>query len=960
MRAFWKLPVFVLWSLTASCAPPSQAPPVVAASATAVEIRKAPLDDRDYRYFELDNGMKALVVSDPDTDMAAAALDVHVGQFSDPADRNGLAHFLEHMLFLGTDAYPDVDAYRDFVQSHGGGTNAGTGQQHTRYHFDIEHAHLQGALDRFSAFFVSPRLDQEYVTREREAVNSEYRLKIQSELRRFREVRRATSNPAHGFSKFSVGNLDTLGDRPDDAVWNDLRAFYDSEYSASRMAVSVVGREDLDTLEGWVRERFSQVPTTGEGPPENAAPIYLPEQVGVRINVKPMAELNELYIEFQVPPELDTYTERPVDLITSLMGQEGPGSPHDVLSSKGWITRLSTDSSGAEDHGLVTVDLTLTPLGLVHVDEAAGILFQYIRLLRGHDDLEPWWQEKKRLSQLNFEFAEPSRAAGVARGSARALQVVPPEQALSHWATWGDYNPTIVAEHLALLTPENARVFVTSPGVTTDQVEPLYNVPWSMNPLDPALVETWKTAPIDPGLALPPENPFVPESIDLVDGAAEDAVPVVVVDDPGLRVWHLADTSFNVPRAMVAATLHLPAARSSLADKVNMRLWIDLLDESLSSQLDQARVAGLSPFFNRHRDGLYIEVRGYDDKIDDVLAELLRAAVTVEVDPAVFAIHRDDRIRRYRNTPTDRPIDQTGWALAEALDPTDWNFLDAAAHLESLTAEDLTEWRAGVFAELYVEALVHGNLTVEEATAMGRSLHGTFPDAEAVGLSPVVLRRVPVGRELMREVKVDHDDSAIQVLFQGDDTSLQAQARWLMLGTLTKTPAFTQLRTEQQLGYVVWSRYDRRDMIPGLTVNIQSGVAHPEKLLERIDAFLDGMHAHLDEMTDETYETVKQGLIAGLEEAPPNLNGRTRDLSRDLALGVTSFDRKAQLVALLRELSKHDVLALLDSDVLGEDARRYVVFAVGHSHAEVESNITGCPDTACVVAKMDGAFERPR
>jgi hypothetical protein len=91
-----------------ACAPkssePVSAPPTVAPSAHAQGLRVPPLDDRTYHYFELDNGMKALVVSDPDADMAAAALDVHVGQFSDPSNREGLAHFLEHMLFLGTDA----------------------------------------------------------------------------------------------------------------------------------------------------------------------------------------------------------------------------------------------------------------------------------------------------------------------------------------------------------------------------------------------------------------------------------------------------------------------------------------------------------------------------------------------------------------------------------------------------------------------------------------------------------------------------------------------------------------------------------------------------------------------------------------------------------------------------------------------------------------------------------------
>ena len=78
-----------------------------AAPAHGAEVERSPADTRDYRAVMLDNGLGALVVSDPDADKAAAALDVNVGSGSDPEGRPGLAHFLEHMLFLGTGKYPD-------------------------------------------------------------------------------------------------------------------------------------------------------------------------------------------------------------------------------------------------------------------------------------------------------------------------------------------------------------------------------------------------------------------------------------------------------------------------------------------------------------------------------------------------------------------------------------------------------------------------------------------------------------------------------------------------------------------------------------------------------------------------------------------------------------------------------------------------------------------------------------
>jgi len=65
-------------------------------------IEKAELDDRSYRLIKfLDNKLEVLLVHDPTTEKSSAAMDVHVGSLSDPKEFPGLAHALEHCLFLG-------------------------------------------------------------------------------------------------------------------------------------------------------------------------------------------------------------------------------------------------------------------------------------------------------------------------------------------------------------------------------------------------------------------------------------------------------------------------------------------------------------------------------------------------------------------------------------------------------------------------------------------------------------------------------------------------------------------------------------------------------------------------------------------------------------------------------------------------------------------------------------------
>lgn len=88
-------------------------------------------------------------LSDPKADKAAAALSVGVGYYCDPADVPGLAHFCEHMLFMGTEKFPDEDGYNKYLTENGGSSNAFTSEGETNYYLDVAPGALMGALDRW-------------------------------------------------------------------------------------------------------------------------------------------------------------------------------------------------------------------------------------------------------------------------------------------------------------------------------------------------------------------------------------------------------------------------------------------------------------------------------------------------------------------------------------------------------------------------------------------------------------------------------------------------------------------------------------------------------------------------------------------------------------------------------------------------------------------------------------------
>jgi insulysin len=178
-------------------------------------IAKPEGDSREYKAIKLDNQMSVLLISEPSAENSAAAIDVHVGSLSDPAELQGLAHFCEHLLFMGTKTYPDEAEYSRFLAENGGKSNAFTMGERTNYYFDIQADHFEPALDRFSKFFIEPLFLDSCILRELQAVDSEHKKNINNDTWAGYQLLKDSADPNHSFSKFSTGNLTTLKHDPE-------------------------------------------------------------------------------------------------------------------------------------------------------------------------------------------------------------------------------------------------------------------------------------------------------------------------------------------------------------------------------------------------------------------------------------------------------------------------------------------------------------------------------------------------------------------------------------------------------------------------------------------------------------------------------------------------------------------------------------------------------------------------
>jgi len=397
----------------------------------AAEVIKSELDQREYRVIELDNQIKVALVSDERLQKAAASLSVGVGSNANPPGREGLAHFLEHMLFLGTEKFPEVDAYQSFISANGGSHNAFTAYDNTTYFFDIKADSLEPALDRFSQFFIAPLFTPEYVERERKAVHSEFESKRLEDGRRNYVADKLLMNPDHAWSMFTVGNLDTLSNDADNPIRPDLIEFYERYYSANLMTASLIGPQSVDQLEQLANNYFGPIENRDVEPYIDRLPLYDEKQLPLQLDVKTVKAMQQLSIAFPLPERTPHWRTKPLYYIANQLGYEGEGSLLSYLKAQGWAQSLGAwIGIDLDNQSRFDINIDLTPEGQQNEAKIIEALFAKLELMRQEGLQQALYDEQRQLAEIDFRFQQPGEPSQEVTRFARMLAGYPAEELL--------------------------------------------------------------------------------------------------------------------------------------------------------------------------------------------------------------------------------------------------------------------------------------------------------------------------------------------------------------------------------------------------------------------------------------------------------------------------------------------------------------------------------------------------
>ncbi|KAK0597364.1 hypothetical protein LWI29_024553 [Acer saccharum] len=955
-------------------------------------VIKSPYDRRLYRIIELDNGLSALLVHDPEiysddaignskalqnntedeededddeyeseddedddemdedeeeeeeeeegkekrdsssqTKKAAAAMCVGMGSFLDPVEAQGLAHFLEHMLFMGSTEFPDENEYDSYLSKHGGSSNAYTETEHTCYHFEVKPEFLKGALMRFSQFFISPLMKMEAMEREVLAVDSEFNQALQNDACRLQQLQCHTSGTGHPFNKFFWGNKKSLFDAMEKGI--DLREqilkLYKDFYHGGLMKLVIIGGEPLDTLESWVVELFSNIKKGSNIKPKFSVegPIW---KAGQLYRLEAVKDVNILDLTWTLPCLRQDYLKKSEDYLAHLLGHEGRGSLHSFLKARGWVTSVS---AGVGDEGMhrssigyiFGMSIHLTDSGLEKIFDIIGYVYQYLKLLRQVSPQEWIFKELQDIANMEFRFAEEQPQDDYAAELAENLLVYPAEHVI-----YGDYVYKVWDEEminyvLGFFKPENMRIDVVSKTSIKSQefhCEPWFGSRYTEEDISPSLMELWKDPhEIDVSLQLPSKNEFIPLDFSIRASStssdlANVSSPVCIIDEPLIKFWYKLDNTFKLPRANTYFRINLKGGYSNIKSCVLTELFIHLLKDELNETIYQASVAKLETSVSFFSDKLELKVYGFNDKLPVLLSKVLAVGKSFLPTDDRFKVIKENMERSLKNTNM-KPLSHSSYLRLQVLCQSFYNVDEKLCLLNDISLADLKAFIPELRSQLYIEGLCHGNLLEEEALQISMIFKNNF----SVQPLPAEMRHqesvicLPSGANLVRNVRVKNEcetNSVVELYFQIEQEKEKGLTKMKaiidLFDEIVEEPCFNQLRTKEQLGYVVESSPRITYRVFGFCFCVQSSKYDPIYLQDRIDNFISGLDELLEGLDDESFENYRSGLMAKLLEKDPSLLYETNRFWNQITDKRYMFDQSQKEAEDLKSLNKSDII----------------------------------------------------
>ncbi|NGX51417.1 MAG: Protease 3 [Chlamydiae bacterium] len=908
-------------------------------------IKTPSLSSRKTAKIRLSNGLEAYLISDPNADQSAASLAMHVGSWSDSPDYPGIAHFLEHLLFMGSEAYPEESAYLKQIWDNGGSLNAYTANDRTVYTFSVNNDAFPTTLDMFSHMFIDPLFNPSGITRELHAVDQEHDKNIENDGYRLWMVLKETANPAHPVTRFNSGNSVTLGGIPR----AEVKRWHQAHYSSDRAHLVIYSTLPLEELEILTVRYFSAVPMRSVPALELKESLLSSAQVGHIVAIEPIKDLRNLSIGWELPSDyISDLDDRSDSLLGYILGGKQESSLYAQLKKEELVEDISAGMYKiSNESGMFFIDLDLTPRGAVHYEEVIERCFQTLNNLKQRGVPPYIYNEMKRMASIDYEYQSRRSPYQFVEGYASGMVYEPLETFPHKSLIPTKFDPAEISAFLNHLTPESAvYLLMASPklsAIPSEKTERWSGARYATRKISAESLAAWSEADPHKDIALPSQNQFIPRDLQLVTHREETQqlvtpIPTLLTESEQGRVFFWEDSQYQVPKIAWIFNIHTPLIDGSSRSSVLIDLYQFALYEKMADTLSYAAAASLYARTRVSDLKFILSINGYSEKAPLLLETILTDIKTLKITREEFDLYRGSLESSYANMKRAIPISQAQERLLSITTNNHPMHDEQLAALSEISYEEFLGFSEKLFEVAYVEAMVSGNMREKDGQELWKSITSQlaftpYPVEEHEKKQMLILS--PFQGPYKVQSAIDSLGSAAILLLQEGPSTFPKLAVAKVLGAALQDDFFNTLRTKQQTGYITKTfAIEEEEQLYSLFM-VQSTTHQGDELIARFELFLEGYVKDFESMISEgRFEVIRDNQITLLTTPPTNLHQMANHLNKLAFSHNGEFDRLEKSSAALRALTYEELKKETATFLSRRNSKRIAIIVDGRQPEE--------------------------
>jgi insulysin len=770
------------------------------------DIIKSKNDHRLYKYIRLKNRLDVLLINDNNTKMSCASLTVGVGSFDEPIP--GLAHFLEHMLFLGSEKYPKEDEYSTMISNNGGYSNAYTTDEHTNYYFSTQNDGFYECLDIFAHFFISPLFTESSVMREINAVNSEHEKNISNDLWRQQYIISTTCNKDIPLANFTTGNTETLN-RKD--IRKQVMDFYDKYYSAHLMKLVVISPLSLKEMEDKIIEIFSKVKLNVFNPVRKYTNI--PLKTPSYLEIIPVKKEDILILTWQVPYK-NIGLWNPYYVLLHILGHEGKNTLVDYLKNKGYIKDLYCEiGSIVGDYVLLTLKIKVLELNKLQL--IYNCIYSYINTL--FDTLKTNKKEYINLykdicdiNKINFDTIQYGDLLDYVStlGANWSKYKLKYKNLLCFSNMFEEYNDSHVNELLTILkhmTNDNSVTILSSHSIDKHtEVDKWYKIKYNKYIGKKIDYEN------NIKLSLPASNPFIIKDYNILDKSKYISLnsnkPLSFIKG-GFKIYWKFDTVFKIPKTRIITYIRIPDILNNAKSFTTLQLYLMCFKHQLNPYLYEMILASYDIHFNIVHNVIKLSIYGYVDKIYDVLKFIIDNITKINILEKYYLINKEKFKLILNNTKYDMLYELLNDLHNKNVYNIYYDHHDMLKEIDNIRFEDLQNIKNLFYKISSITTYVHGNIDIDKVNNIYHKLKKLSPKIDDINM-------IKIKNNIIKRIKSENKEETNNIVglyypigysIPNKNTHEWKNIRLLinLIDLIIYKSFYHELRTTQQLGYIV-------------------------------------------------------------------------------------------------------------------------------------------------------------